>query len=642
MATEKTRNDFSLWGDQDSYYFKDGSHYRLFEKLGAHAIELGGKTGAYFAVWSPNAKYVSVVGDFNDYAIGASELKLRGDGSGVWEGFVAGAKEGDSYKYDIEAQNGSRQQKSDPYGFYWETPPASATRIFTFKHKWNDQAWIADRRKKNALNAPISVYELHLGSWRFNAEKNRPLTYLELAEALPKYAVEMGYTHVEFLPPTEHPYDGSWGYQCIGYFAPTARFGSPDDFAYLVDRLHQAEIGVIIDWVPSHFAVDMHGLANFDGTNLYEHVDPRQGFHPQWGSAIFNHGRNEVRAFLVSSALFWLERYHIDGIRVDAVASMLYLDYGREANEWIPNEYGGKENIDSVRFLQTLNAVVYEKFGDCVMIAEESTAWYGVTKPTYMGGLGFGLKWNMGWMHDTLKYFSFDPIFRQYHHDQITFSVWYAFNENFMLSLSHDEVVHMKGSLVCRMPGDVWQRFANLRLLFAFTFAHPGKKLSFMGMEFGQYAEWNYAQSLDWHLLQYDFHANLQRFIAELNRFYRSEPALYERDFDRGGFEWIDMQDSAQSVLSFLRRSESGETLLIVCNFTPVPRHAYRLGAPCGGEWLEVFNSDAACYGGSNSGNCGKVYADDFGAHGRPNAITIFIPPLAVLIFKPRSIGAQN
>ncbi|MDR0664380.1 MAG: 1,4-alpha-glucan branching protein GlgB [Helicobacteraceae bacterium] len=635
MAIKRIRYDFSLWGEQDSYYFKSGSHYRLFDKLGAHITTIDGESGAYFAVWAPNAKYVSVIGDFNGYTIGAHPLKLRGDGSGVWEGFIAGVKEGDGYKYDVEAQSGAREQKSDPYGFWWEIPPCSATRVYESKYKWRDHKWLKNRAAKNALNAPMCVYEVHLGSWRFNAEENRPLTYRELAALLPKYLTDMGYTHVEFLPPMEHPFDGSWGYQCIGYFAPTSRFGSPDDFAFLIDALHQADVGVIVDWAPSHFAVDMHGLANFDGTNLYEHNDPRQGFHPQWGSAIFNCGRNEVKAFLISSALFWFEKYHIDGIRVDAVASMLYLDYGRKESEWIPNEYGGKENIAAVRFLQTLNAVAYEKFGDCVMIAEESTAWYGVTKPTYLGGLGFGLKWNMGWMHDTLKYLSYDPIYRRYYHDRITFSLWYAFHENFMLSLSHDEVVHMKGSLIGKMPGDEWQRFANLRLLFAYMFAHPGKKLMFMGMEFGQYAEWNYKLSLDWHLLQYDYHRNLQTFIADLNRFYRSRDALYEVDFDQRGFEWIDAGDSSQSVISFLRRSNSGAVLLVVCNFTPVSRFNYRIGVPFGGEWLEVFNSDAAIYGGSNVGNLGRVYASDAPAHGRSHSVSIALAPLAAAIFEP-------
>ena len=578
-----------------------------------------------------------MIGDFNNYDIGAHPLQLRSDGSGVWEGVIDDAKEGDSYKYEIHTHSGAHLQKSDPFGFFWETPPKSATRVHSFDYAWGDNEWMSKRAAKNALDAPISVYEMHLGSWRFNAEENRSLTYRELAAELPAYLSKMGYTHLELLPPTEHPYDGSWGYQCIGYFAPTARFGAPEDFAYLVDQLHQAGIGVVIDWVPSHFAVDMHGLANFDGTNLYEHSDPRQGFHPQWGSAIFNHGRNEVKAFLISSAFFWLERFHIDGIRVDAVASMLYLDYGRNEGEWIPNEYGGKENLKSVQFLQTLNAVVYENFPDTMMIAEESTAWPMVTRPTYLGGLGFGLKWNMGWMHDTLKYLSRDPFFRSHHHDQITFSIWYAFHENFMLSLSHDEVVHMKGSLMGRVPGDEWQRFASQRLLFGYMFTHPGKKLMFMGMEFGQYAEWNYKQSLDWHLLGYDFHANLQRFVADLNGFYRSQSALWQNDFDLSGFEWIDMQDSAQSVLSFLRKSKDGETLLIVCNFTPIVRHNYRLGVPQDGEWQEVLNSDAAIYGGSNTGNFGCVYAENWSTHGREFSVNITLPPLAVTIFKRRA-----
>lgn len=634
MITTPPKHDFSLWNEKDSYYFKEGTHYRLFEKLGSHPVEHGGEKGVYFALWAPSARSVSVMGDFNHYRADLHPLKLRDDGSGVWEGFIPGAMIGQSYKYRIETQGGAHLQKSDPFGFYWEVPPLSASRVWGGDYGWNDQQWMARRAQKNALNAPMSLYEMHLGSWRFKAEENRPLTYLELAKELPAYLSEMGYTHVELLPPTEHPYDGSWGYQCIGYFAPTSRFGTPQEFMALIDALHQAGLGVVIDWVPSHFAVDMHGLANFDGTNLYEHADPRQGFHPEWGSAIFNHGRNEVKAFLISSAIFWLEKYHIDGIRVDAVASMLYLDYARKEGEWIPNEHGGKENLKSVRFLQTLNAVAYEKFPDCIMIAEESTAWPMVTRPTDMGGLGFGLKWNMGWMHDTLKYMSRDPVFRQHHHDQITFSIWYAFHENFMLSLSHDEVVHMKGSLMGKMPGDEWQRFANLRLLFAFMFAHPGKKLMFMGMEFGQYAEWNYKQSLDWHLLEYPLHAGLARFVGDLNRFYKSQPALWQRDFDLSGFEWIDMRDADQSVISFLRRGEEGETVLIACNFTPVVRHNYRLGVPEGGEWIEVFNSDSQNYGGSNTGNLGRVWAGEHGCHNRPYSLSITLPPLAVTIFK--------
>ncbi|MDR3163281.1 MAG: 1,4-alpha-glucan branching protein GlgB [Helicobacteraceae bacterium] len=632
MIAAPAEYDFSLWGEQDSYYFKSGTHYRLFEILGSHIVTKNRVRGAYFAIWAPNASHVSVIADFNGYDGGKHPLKLRGDGSGVWEGFIAGAKEGDSYKYLITAQDGTQMQKSDPYGSLWEVPPKSATRIHRFDYVWNDEEWLKERSGRNKLDAPMSIYEMHLGSWRFNTEEGRALTYRELGGELPKYLNDMGYTHVEFLPPTEYPFDGSWGYQCIGYFAPTSRYGAPEDFAFMVDCLHQAGIGIFIDWVPSHFAVDMHGLANFDGTNLYEHTDPRQGFHPQWGSAIFNHGRNEVKAFLISSAIFWLDRFHIDGIRVDAVASMLYLDYGRKEGEWIPNEHGGKENLKSVQFLQTLNAVAYEKFPDIAMIAEESTAWPMVTRPTYLGGLGFGLKWNMGWMHDTLKYFSRDPLFRSYNHDQITFSIWYAFHENFLLSLSHDEVVHMKGSLIGRMPGDEWQRFANLRLLFTYMFAHPGKKLMFMGMEFGQYAEWNYKQSLDWHLLQYPVHSSLQRFIADLNRFYRSQKTLWLRDFTLDGFEWADMRDGAQSVIGFFRYG-GGETLLILCNFTPVVRRGYRMGVNEDGEWLELFNSDSAIYGGGNTGNCGKVEAEARRSHGREYSLSVTLPPLGAVIF---------
>lgn len=633
MKQKPITYDFSLWQEQDSYYFKEGSHYRLFEKLGAHVVEANGKKGVYFALWAPNAVSVSVVADFNNYDPDAHFLKLRADGSGVWEGLIEGAKVGEGYKYLIRAQNGSVQEKSDPFGFFWEIPPRSATKIDKSTYKWQDKSYLSTRYKINNSNAPISIYELHLGSWRFNADENRPLTYKELAIELPEYIEKMGFTHVEFLPPTEHPFGGSWGYQVIGYFAPTSRFGTPDEFRALVDALHARNIGVIIDWVPSHFAVDMHGLANFDGTNLYEHSDPRQGFHPEWGSAIFNLGRNEVKAFLISSAIFWLEQFHIDGIRVDAVASMLYLDYSRKDGEWIANEYGGKENLKAVKFLQTLNAVCYEKFGDILMIAEESTAWPQVTRPTDAGGLGFGFKWNMGWMHDTLKYLSYDPIYRKFHHDQITFSIWYAFNENFMLSLSHDEVVHMKGSLIGKMCGDEWQKFANLRLLFAYMYAHPGKKLLFMGMEFGQYAEWNYEKSLDWHLLQYPVHSNLQGFVAELNALYKSENALWERDFEMSGFEWIDMRDRDQSVISFLRKGRDSE-VLVVCNFTPNIRYDYVVGAPSNGEWIEIFNSDSAKYGGSNAGNMGKVTANSYSAHNKPFSLTITLPPLAVVMFK--------
>ena len=628
------RYDFSLWQESDSYYFKEGSHYRLSERLGAHALLVDGVEGVYFALWAPHAQAVSVVGDFNHYRFEDHPMKRREDGTGVWEVFIPQAAVGQSYKYALIDAEGHRVEKSDPVATYWEVPPRSASRVYKSEYRWADEGWMKRRGSKNALGAPMSIYELHLGSWRFNADEHRPLTYRELAEQLPDYLHEMGFTHVELLPPTEHPYDGSWGYQCIGYFAPTARFGTPDDFRYLVDRLHQADIGVIIDWVPSHFAVDPHGLARFDGTNLYEHTDPRQGFHPEWGSAIFNLGRHEVKAFLISSALYWLEQFHIDGIRVDAVASMLYLDYARQEGEWIANPHGGRENLEAVEFLQTLNAVAYGRFDDVVMIAEESTAWPMVTRPTDTGGLGFGLKWNMGWMHDTLKYLARDPLYRAYHHDQITFSIWYAFDENFLLSLSHDEVVHMKGSLMGKMPGDEWQRFANLRLLFGYMFAHPGKKLLFMGMEFGQYAEWNYQQSLDWHLLQYPLHRQLSACMADLNRLYRQEPPLYARDFDRDGFEWVVDSDAQNSVLAFWRSGEH-QRLLVVCNFTPQVVGGYRIGVAQAGFYQELFNSDAAHYGGSNQGNFGGVESQGVPAHGCADSIEITLPPLAVLIFKP-------
>jgi 1,4-alpha-glucan branching enzyme len=628
------RYDLSLWEEIDSYYFKEGTHTRLFEKLGAHVLEKEGISGVYFALWAPHAQAVSVVGDFNHYRPDLHPMRCRADGTGVWEVFIPQAAAGQSYKYALTTANGEQIEKSDPLAFYWEVPPRSASRIFAGAYRWDDQAWMARRGEKNALDAPMSIYEMHLGSWRFNAAEHRPLTYRELAGELPAYLDEMGFTHVELLPPTEHPFDGSWGYQCIGYFAPTARFGTPDDFCFLVDQLHRAGIGVIIDWVPSHFAVDMHGLARFDGTNLYEHTDPRQGFHPEWGSAIFNLGRHEVKAFLISSAIYWLERFHIDGIRVDAVASMLYLDYARKEGEWIPNPHGGRENLEAVSFLQTLNRTAYGAFGDIMMIAEESTAWPMVTRPVEMGGLGFGLKWNMGWMHDTLKYLSRDPIYRKYHHDQITFSIWYAFDENFLLSLSHDEVVHMKGSLMGKMPGDEWQRFANLRLLLGYMFAHPGKKLLFMGMELGQYAEWNYKQSLDWHLLQYPLHQGLRHCLADLNRLYRSESPLYADDFDRSGFEWVAAGDAQNSVLAF-ERKEGDRRLLVVCNFTPQIHTDYRIGVSQPGYYREIFNSDSEAYGGANQGNLGGVHSHPEPLHGRANSIALTLPPLAVMILKP-------
>lgn len=634
----KIHYDFSLFNEIDTYYFKEGTHYRLFEKLGSHHVTYNGKDGVYFALWAPHARYVSVIGDFNNFNKGSHPMYYKNDGSGIWECFIEDVEIGCRYKYYLESHfDGYIQEKSDPYAFYWEVPPCSASRTWKLDYEWNDSAWMSDRKKYNSIYSPVAIYEVHLGSWmRVPEDGNRSLTYREIAEKLAKYVKECGFTHIELLPITEHPYHGSWGYQTIGYFAPTARFGTPQDFMYFVDVMHQHKIGVILDWVPSHFAVDMHGLAKFDGTHLYEHADHKKGFHPEWGSCIFNFGRNEVKEFLISSALFWFEKYHIDGIRVDAVASMLYLDYARKDGEWIPNKYGGKENLEAIDFLQTLNHNVYANFPDVMMIAEESTAWYGVTKPTYIGGLGFEFKWNMGWMHDTLKYFSRDPIYRQYHHDQITFSIWYAFHEQFILALSHDEVVHMKGSLISKMPGDYWQKFANLRLLFGYMFAHPGKKLLFMGGEFGQFSEWNYDSSLDWHLLDYPMHRAMLDYTKDLLHTYKNHPALYANDCNEKGFKWVDIADRAQSVISFLRFGDyAHDTILCVCNFTPVPRFNYRIGVPFHAFWQEILNSDANKYEGSNVGNYGGLWSELIPAHGYNVSLNLNLPPLAVVWLKP-------
>lgn len=630
--------DYSLFGDQDVYHFKEGTHYRLYDKLGAHETNVDGKQGYYFAVWAPFAKYVAVIGDFNGFDKGAHPLSHRNDGTGVWEGFIEGVQRGDAYKYYIESHiDGHTQEKGDPYAIYWEEPPKSASRTWELDYAWDDADWMRERKSKNAIYSPISIYEVHLGSWmRVPEEEGRSLTYREIAYKLADYVKELGYTHVELLPITEHPFEGSWGYQCVGYFAPTARYGTPQDFMYLVDVMHQSGIGVILDWVPSHFASDMHGLNLFDGTNLYEHKDPRRGFHPEWGSPIFNHARNEVRSFLISSALFWCEKYHIDGLRVDAVASMLYLNYARKDGEWIPNDHGGIENYEAVQFLQILNYNVYANFPDVMMIAEESTAWPGVTKPTYVGGLGFEFKWNMGWMHDTLSFFKTDPIYRKYHQSQITFSMWYAFDEQFMLSLSHDEVVHMKGSLINKMPGDYWQKFANLRALYAYMFAHPGKKLLFMGSEIAQFAEWNYKGSLDWHLLDYPMHASLNGFVKALHKTYKDHPALYVKDHQHEGFKWVDANDGDNSVIAFLRFADHPEdTMLCVCNFTPVPRYGYRVGVPFHCHWEEVLNSDADIFGGSNTGNNGGFWSENVEAHGFGVSLNLTLPPLGVVWFKP-------
>ena len=633
------RYDVTRMSEFDVYLFRQGNHTKLYEKMGSHIMEAeDGTQGVYFAVWAPNAERVAVRGDFNDYDTDTHPLRLRDDDSGIWEGFVEGVERGLTYKYHIVSKHhGIVHDKSDPFAVYSEKPSNSASRVWDIGgFDWDDGEWMQERYRHNAHDAPVSVYEVHLGSWRRKVEEeNRYLTYLELAEELVDYVKEMGYTHVEFMPLTEYPYFGSWGYQVVGYFAATARFGTPQDLMYLIDTLHRNGIGVIMDWVPSHFAIDMHGLINFDGTALYEHADPRQGFHPEWGSVIFNYGRNEVRSFLISSAMFWLEKYHVDGIRVDAVASMLYLNYARKEGEWVPNEYGGNENLEAVTFLRQLNESVYGEHPDIMMIAEESTAWPMVTRPTSVGGLGFGFKWNMGWMHDTLKYMSRDPIYRQHHHHQLTFSMWYAFDENFMLPLSHDEVVHMKGSLINKMPGDNNQKYANLRSLFAYMMAHPGKKLLFMGGEFAQFAEWNFKTSLDWHLLDQPSHAGLQRMLQDLNGLYRRERALHQYDEKREGFEWIDDGDYQHNCIAFLRKSDDEEeTVVVLCNFADETRQQYRIGVPHGGHYAELFNSQSEYYAGWNIGNAGAVEADEIPMHGRPFSISLTLPPLGVLYLK--------
>jgi len=622
----------------DVYLFKEGTLYRAYEKLGAHPTVVDGRAGTRFAVWAPNAEGVSVVGDFNGWNPDPHPLQARWDQSGIWEGFIADVAPGALYKYHIRSRlGGYRVDKSDPFAFRCERPPRTASVVADLSYEWNDLEWQRNRSRLNALDSPWSVYEVHLGSWRrVPEEQNRPLNYRELAAALADYVIDMGFTHVELMPIMEHPFYGSWGYQVTGYFAPTARYGTPQDFMYLVDHLHRRGIGVILDWVPSHFPSDEHGLAYFDGTHLYEHADPRQGYHPEWNSSIFNYGRAEVRDFLGSSALFWLDVYRADALRVDAVASMLYLDYGRRAGEWIPNRYGGHENLDAVEFLKHINAAVYGAHSAAQTIAEESTAWPMVSRPTYLGGLGFGLKWNMGWMHDTLKYFQTDPIFRKYQHNALTFSIWYAFTENFVLPLSHDEVTHGKGSLLGKMSGDEWQQFANLRLLYGYMWGHPGKKLLFMGCEFGQRREWQHEESLEWHVLQHPLHAGVQSWVRDLNRYYRDTPALYELDFSQDGFEWIDANDWEASVIAFLRKSRTpGREVLVVCNFTPVVRENYRVGVPRGGFWRERLNSDATIYGGGGQGNLGGVEAAPLPSHGRFHSLTLRLPPLGVVFLQP-------
>ncbi|HVR44895.1 MAG TPA: 1,4-alpha-glucan branching protein GlgB [Thermoanaerobaculia bacterium] len=628
---------FSLLTDQDIYLFNEGTHVRLYERLGAHRATVDGREGTFFAVWAPNAKEVSVVGSFNGWDRDTHPLHTHGS-SGIWEGFLPGIGKGDLYKFFIKSRhNNYTVEKADPFGVHHETPPKTASIVWDLDYEWNDGEWMRTRGGRNSLHAPMSTYEVHLGSWRRVPEDgNRWLSYREIAEPLAEHVRAAGFTHVELLPITEHPFYGSWGYQTTGYFAPTSRYGTPQDLMYLVDYLHQQGIGVILDWVPSHFPGDQHGLSYFDGTYLFEHSDPRQGFHPDWNSYIFNYGRNEVRAFLLSSAIYWLERYHIDGIRVDAVASMLYLDYSRNEGEWIPNQYGGRENLEAIDFLRRFNTDVFGSHPDTQTIAEESTAWPMVSRPTYVGGLGFGLKWDMGWMHDTLQYFSRDAIHRKFHHGELTFRMIYAFNENFVLPLSHDEVVHGKGSLLGKMPNDEWQKFANLRLLYSYMWSQPGKKLLFMGCEMAPWTEWNHDESLPWHLTGYEAHAGIQRTVSNLNRIYRDYPAMHQLDLEPAGFEWIDGGDAEQSVLSYLRRGREGNRpVAVVLNLTPTVRDNYRIGVPSGGRWNEIFNSDAAEFGGSGHGNFGGVDAAPVGTHGRPHSLTITVPPLGAVFFTP-------
>jgi 1,4-alpha-glucan branching enzyme len=630
------RYDVSLLTDQDLYLFNEGRHYRLYEKLGSHFMTVDGEEGTYFAVWAPNAKEVFVTGSFNGWNPGSHPMKTKGV-SGIWEGFIPGVMRATTYKYHVVSRvNGYQYDKTDPFAFYCEVAPDTGSVVWDLWYDWEDGEWMKNRGGKNGVGSPISTYEMHLGSWmRVPLEGNRMMTYRELAPRLVDYLTKMNFTHVEFLPVMEHPFYGSWGYQVTGLFAPTSRYGTPQDFMYLIDTLHRHGIGVILDWVPSHFTKDGHGLNYFDGTHLFEHADPRQGHHPDWDTQIFNYGRTEVQSFLLSSAYYWLDVFHADGLRVDAVASMLYLDYSRKEGEWIPNQYGGRENLEAIAFLRRFNEDVYRGRPDIVTIAEESTAWPMVSRPTYLGGLGFGMKWDMGWMHDTLVYMGQDPVHRKYHHDKLSFRMVYAFSENFILPLSHDEVVHGKGSLLGKMPGDTWQKFANLRALYGYMYGQPGKKLLFMGGEFGQWREWNHDESLDWHLLADPAHAGLSRWVEEVNAMYRREPALHELDFDPAGFEWVDCNDAERSVLTFLRKGRStGDIILVVCNFTPVPRHNYRVGVPRGGGWREMLNSDGREYGGSGQGNIGGAEAAPISAQGRLHALTIAVPPLSTVFFK--------
>ena len=625
--------------DEDVYLFNEGTQFQLYDKLGAHIGDLNGQQGTHFAVWAPEAERVSVIGNFNGWRNGAHPLHARGS-SGIWEGFIPDVTKGSLYKYHIESRHSGYQvDKTDPVSFFNEIPPKTASIVWDLHYDWTDADWMRVRRERNALKAPIAIYEMHVGSWRRLAEEqNRSLSYRELAVPLAEYLRQMEFTHVEFLPLTDHPFFGSWGYQTTGYFAPSGNYGTPQDLMYLIDTLHNYGIGVLLDWVPSHFPTDEHGLAFFDGSHLYEHANPQQGFQPDWNTYVFNLGRNEVRSFLISSALFWLDRYHFDGLRVDAVASMLYLDYSRKEGEWVPNRYGGRENLEAISFLKRFNEEVYRHHPDVQTIAEESTAWPLVSRPTFLGGLGFGLKWDMGWMHDTLEYMRQDPIHRKYHHHHLTFRMLYAFHENFVLPLSHDEVVYGKGSLIGKMPGDEWQQFANLRVLFGHMYSQAAKKLLFMGGEFGQRSEWAHDGQLEWDDLNFPLHRGLQQWVADLNRTYRGESALHEGDVDPSGIEWIDCCDTELSVISLIRKSrDERDIVLVICNFTPVPRPNYRVGAPRSGYWRELLNSDATVYGGGGWGNGGGVHTTPIPLHGRTHSLTLTLPALSALFLKHSS-----
>ncbi len=638
MIGNNNYKNFNQFSEYDIYLFKNGNHFRLYEKMGAHRRKIDGEEGIYFAVWAPNATDVCVAGDFNGWSEN-NRLVSRKDGSGIWETFIPGLKEDSLYKYKIKSGfKTGYTEKADPFSFYCEIPPKTASIVRNLEYDWKDEKWMRKRAGYNKNDAPFSIYEVHLGSWRRDSENNF-LGYRQIAKELAEYVKENGYTHVELLPIMEHPFYGSWGYQITGFFAPTSRYGNPQDFMYFVDYFHQKNIGVILDWVPSHFPDDPHGLYLFDGTHLYEHADKKLGYHPDWKSRIFNYGRYEVRQFLINSALFWLDKYHIDGIRIDAVASMLYLDYSRKEGQWIPNKYGGRENLEAIEFIKQLNTEVYKNFPDVQTMAEESTAWPMVTKPVYSGGLGFGMKWNMGWMHDTLNYFSKDPVYRKYHQNELNFTFWYAFNENFVLPISHDEVVHGKKSLLGKMPGDIWKKFANLRLLLSYMFAYPGKKLIFMGTEFAQPGEWDHDSVLQWHFAEREGHRDIKRVLMDLNRIYRKEKAFYVNDFNGESFKWVDFKDHDNSIISFLRTYKNEVALLACFNFTPVPRYEYRIGVPSEGVWKELFNSDSEIYGGSGHGNFGELIAQKFPCHGYDCSIIGTLPPLGALFFKKAEKG---